>query len=89
MTKEELAKTYHYAYPGGLLVHSLDVAKAVVGMIRLSEPQMPRLHQETAFVAGLLRITGYLKQPFCVRAIKLIGREVMSSCLERFVRPLF
>jgi 3'-5' exoribonuclease len=56
--KAPASKNYHHAYPGGLLVHSLDVAKTVVGMIRLSEPQMPRLLQETAFVAGLLHDIG-------------------------------
>lgn len=56
--KAPASKNYHHAYPGGLLVHSLDVAKLVLGMIRLSEPQMPRALQEAGFVAGLLHDIG-------------------------------
>lgn len=50
--------TYHHAYPGGLLEHSLDVANNAVAMLRLNEPAMPRLMQETCFVAGLLHDIG-------------------------------
>ncbi|MCO7246601.1 TraI domain-containing protein [Halomonas sp. Mc5H-6] len=49
---------YHHAYPGGLLAHSLDVANNAVAMLRLNEPNMPRLMQETCFVAGLLHDIG-------------------------------
>ena len=52
------SKQYHHAYSGGLLVHSLEVARTVVGMIKLSEPSMPRIMQETGFVAGLLHDIG-------------------------------
>ncbi|MFI8749958.1 TraI domain-containing protein [Vreelandella lionensis] len=50
--------TYHHAYPGGLLEHSLNVANNAVAMLRLNEPAMPRLMQETCFVAGLLHDIG-------------------------------
>ena len=50
--------TYHHAYPGGLLEHSLDVANNAVAMLRLNEPAIPRLMQETCFVAGLLHDIG-------------------------------
>ncbi|WP_346796455.1 TraI domain-containing protein [Halomonas sp. Bachu 37] len=50
--------TYHHAYPGGLLTHSLDVANNAVAMLRLNEPAMPRLMQETCFAAGLLHDIG-------------------------------
>ncbi|NYS62572.1 TraI domain-containing protein [Vreelandella salicampi] len=50
--------SYHHAYPGGLLQHSLDVANNAVAMLRLNEPDMPRLMQETCFVAGLLHDIG-------------------------------
>lgn len=49
---------HHHAYPGGLLEHSLAVAKNAVAMLRLNEPNMPRLMQETCFVAGLLHDIG-------------------------------
>ncbi|MDR5897822.1 TraI domain-containing protein [Halomonas vilamensis] len=50
--------SYHHAYPGGLLQHSLDVANNAVAMLRLNEPTMSRLMQETCFVAGLLHDIG-------------------------------
>ncbi|MDP3536429.1 MAG: TraI domain-containing protein [Halomonas sp.] len=50
--------TYHHAYAGGLLEHSLNVANNAVAMLRLNEPAMPRLMQETCFVAGLLHDIG-------------------------------
>ncbi|WP_339934923.1 TraI domain-containing protein [Vreelandella glaciei] len=40
---------YHHAYPGGLLEHSLNVANNAVAMLRLNEPTMSRLMQETCF----------------------------------------
>lgn len=49
---------YHHAYPGGLLQHSLEVANHSVAMLRLNEPAMSRLMQETCFVAGLLHDIG-------------------------------
>lgn len=49
---------YHHAYPGGLLEHSLNVANNAVAMLRLNEPSMSRLMQETCFVAGLLHDIG-------------------------------
>lgn len=50
--------TYHHANQGGLLQHSLDVANNAVAMLRLNELAMPRLMQETCFVAGLLHDIG-------------------------------
>ncbi|MBE0464225.1 MAG: TraI domain-containing protein [Halomonadaceae bacterium] len=50
--------TYHHAYPGGLLEHSLDVANNAVTMLRLNESALPRLMQEACFVAGLLHDIG-------------------------------
>ncbi|KPP97821.1 TraI domain-containing protein [Marinobacter sp. HL-58] len=52
------SKNYHHNYPGGLLVHSLEVAKGVLNMIRINEPRMPRALQEMGFVAGLLHDIG-------------------------------
>lgn len=49
---------HHHAYAGGLLQHSLAVGKNAVAMLRLNEPSMPRLMQETCFVAGLLHDIG-------------------------------
>ncbi|QOR37456.1 phosphohydrolase [Billgrantia diversa] len=52
------SRSHHHAYPGGLLEHSVDVARNVVAMIQLNEPNMPRLLQELGFVAGLLHDIG-------------------------------
>ncbi|MFP3979069.1 TraI domain-containing protein [Marinobacter sp. KMM 10035] len=52
------SKSYHHNEPGGLLVHSLDVAKNVLQMIQANEPDMPRELQELGFVAGLLHDIG-------------------------------
>ncbi|MEH6643925.1 TraI domain-containing protein [Vreelandella glaciei] len=52
------SNNYHHAYPGGLLQHSLDVANNAMGMLRLNEPAVPRIMQETCFVAGLLHDIG-------------------------------
>lgn len=52
------SRRYHHSFAGGLLVHSLEVARGVVGMIQLHEPQMARDLQETGFVAGLLHDIG-------------------------------
>lgn len=49
---------HHHAHTGGLLQHSLEVGKNAVAMLRLNEPNMPRLMQETCFVAGLLHDIG-------------------------------
>ncbi|MEP3562755.1 MAG: TraI domain-containing protein [Marinobacter sp.] len=49
---------YHHNYPGGLLVHSLEVARGVVSMTQIHEPDMPRSLQELGFVAGLLHDIG-------------------------------
>ncbi|QSR33992.1 phosphohydrolase [Marinobacterium iners] len=48
----------HHAYPGGLLEHSLSVARNVIGMIQLNEPEMPIEMQEAGFIAGLLHDIG-------------------------------
>ncbi|PTB98813.1 phosphohydrolase [Marinobacter sp. Z-F4-2] len=56
--KAPASKNYHHNYPGGLLVHSLEVAKAVLRMVQINEPQMPRGMQEIGFVAGLLHDIG-------------------------------
>lgn len=52
------SRSHHHAYRGGLLEHSLDVARNVVAMIKLNEPNMPRVLQELGFVAGLLHDIG-------------------------------
>ena len=52
------SRSHHHAYRGGLLEHSLDVARNVVAMIKLNEPSMPRILQELGFVAGLLHDIG-------------------------------
>ncbi|MCW8886147.1 MAG: TraI domain-containing protein [Motiliproteus sp.] len=52
------SERYHHNHPGGLLVHSLEVANNVVQMIELNEPTMPLLQKETGFVAGLLHDIG-------------------------------
>ena len=51
----------HHAYPGGLLEHSLQVAKNLVTMIEMNEPDLPIEIQEAGFVAGLLHDIGKLK----------------------------
>ncbi|WP_417522137.1 TraI domain-containing protein [Marinobacter sp.] len=56
--KAPASKNYHHNYPGGLLVHSLEVAKGVLSMVQINEPQMPRPLQELGFVAGLLHDIG-------------------------------
>lgn len=56
--KAPASKCYHHNDPGGLLVHSLEVAKGVLNMIRINEPDMPRALQEVGFVAGLLHDIG-------------------------------
>lgn len=52
------SRSHHHAYRGGLLEHSLDVARNVVAMIQLNEPEMSRPLQELGFVAGLLHDIG-------------------------------
>ena len=52
------SRRYHHSFAGGLLAHSLEVARGVVGMIQLHEPHMARDLQETGFVAGLLHDIG-------------------------------
>lgn len=39
--KAPASKHYHHNGSGGLLVHSLEVAKGVLNMIRINEPDMP------------------------------------------------
>ena len=56
--KAPASQKYHHNYSGGLLVHSLEVARGVLNMIRINEPQMPRALQEIGFVAGLLHDIG-------------------------------
>jgi 3'-5' exoribonuclease len=56
--KAPASKNYHHNHAGGLLVHSLEVARSVLSMIRINEPQMPRALQELGFVAGLLHDIG-------------------------------
>ena len=58
--KAPASMNYHHNDPGGLLVHSLEVAQNVLGMIRINEPEMPRRLQEVGFVAGLLHDIGKL-----------------------------
>jgi 3'-5' exoribonuclease len=52
------SKNYHHSEPGGLLVHSLDVARNVLVMVQTNEPELPRELQELGFVAGLLHDIG-------------------------------
>tara|TARA_B100000678_G_scaffold284439_1_gene285997 strand:- start:763 stop:1746 length:984 start_codon:yes stop_codon:yes gene_type:complete len=52
------SRSHHHAYRGGLLEHSLEVARNVVAMIKLNEPNMPRVLLELGFVAGLLHDIG-------------------------------
>ncbi|APX91786.1 phosphohydrolase [Halomonas sp. 1513] len=52
------SRSHHHAYPGGLLDHSLDVAKNVVAMAQINEPEMPRTLKEVGFVAGLFHDIG-------------------------------
>lgn len=52
------SRAHHHAYPGGLLEHSLDVAKNVVAMAQINEPEMPRTLKELGFVAGLFHDIG-------------------------------
>ncbi|WP_081712001.1 TraI domain-containing protein [Halomonas sp. PBN3] len=52
------SRSHHHAYRGGLLEHSLEVARNVVAMIKLNEPNMPRALLELGFVAGLLHDIG-------------------------------
>lgn len=52
------SRSHHHSHRGGLLEHSLDVAKNVVAMTHINEPGMPRLLRELGFVAGLLHDVG-------------------------------
>ena len=52
---------YHHSYPGGLLIHSLEVANSVRGMIELNEPEMPQQHKEIGYIAGLLHDIGKIR----------------------------
>lgn len=56
--KAPASQSYHHNFPGGLLVHSLEVARGVLNMVQVNEPQMPRAMQEVGFVAGLLHDVG-------------------------------
>lgn len=56
--KAPASRNYHHNVPGGLLTHSLEVAKNVVKMARINEPDIPRSLQEIGFVAGLLHDIG-------------------------------
>ncbi|MGM0915428.1 MAG: TraI domain-containing protein [Pseudomonadota bacterium] len=52
------SRSHHHAYRGGLLEHSLEVARNVVAMIKLNEPNMLHILLELGFVAGLLHDIG-------------------------------
>ena len=52
------SRRYHHSYPGGLLDHSLEVSRAVMGMVQLHEPDSPQDLKEAGFVAGLLHDIG-------------------------------
>lgn len=56
--KAPASRHYHHNYPGGLLVHSLEVARGVMTMVRSNESHMPEAMQELGFVAGLLHDIG-------------------------------
>ena len=56
--KAPASKNYHHREPGGLLSHSLEVARNVVEMAQINEPEMPRELQELGIVAGLLHDIG-------------------------------
>ena len=56
--KAPASQNYHHNQPGGLLVHSLEVARGVLNMVQVNEPQMPRAMQEVGFIAGLLHDIG-------------------------------
>ena len=56
--KAPASRKYHHNDPGGLLVHSLQVAQNVLRMAQINEPEMPRRLQEVGFVAGLLHDIG-------------------------------
>lgn len=56
--KAPASRNYHHNEPGGLLVHSLEVAQNVLAMIQANEPGMPRKLRELGFVAGLLHDIG-------------------------------
>ncbi|MDX1589415.1 MAG: TraI domain-containing protein [Oleiphilaceae bacterium] len=49
---------YHHSFKGGLLVHSVEVARNVVHMIRMNEPEARRELKELGFVAGLFHDIG-------------------------------
>ena len=52
------SRRYHHSFAGGLLDHSLEVARGVVGMAQLQEPDMPQGLREAGFVAGLFHDIG-------------------------------
>ncbi|WP_405419018.1 TraI domain-containing protein [Marinobacter flavimaris] len=56
--KAPASRNYHHSEPGGLLAHSLEVAKNVLVMTEANEPEMPWELQELGFVAGLLHDIG-------------------------------
>jgi len=56
--KAPASQNYHHNYPGGLLIHSLEVAKGVLDMVQRNEPETGRALQEVGFVAGLLHDIG-------------------------------
>lgn len=72
----------HHAYPGGLLEHSLSVARNVIGMIQLNEPEMPVEMQEAGFIAGLLHDIGktrtYRKGGFQQPIASLIDHDQLT-----------
>ena len=56
--KAPASTKYHHNEPGGLLKHSLEVARNTVVMCRSNEPEMNRELQEVAYIAGLFHDIG-------------------------------
>lgn len=56
--KAPASTKYHHNEPGGLLKHSLEVARNTVVMCRNNEPEMSRELQEVAYIAGLFHDIG-------------------------------
>lgn len=74
--------SYHHSFQGGLLVHTAEVMRNIISMIKCSEPDMHRDFYEIAVVAALFHDIGKIRQ-YDVdgrpnEVLRLVGHDVLT-----------